>query len=242
MTTRPSPEKHRWLLSGVASLRLGGVLLAALVMALTASCGGTAQQETELPDGSRLLADSAAAMRTVHTAHFTISAQGKTPGVSLRYADGQLSGQGGAKGTAKIDQGGKLVDEDFVITGGTLYLRGPNGDYQKLPSSLAGTVYDPSVILNPDRGVAAVLASGKDASTESREMLNGVDTYKVKATFPRQSLSTLVPGITEDTKGDVWIATQGSRLVEAQFRLGDGLVSARFSDYDAPVSINSPVQ
>lgn len=241
MTTRPPRQKHPGRRAG--GLRFAGVLLAALLMTLIASCSGTAQQQQaqKLPDGNQLLADSAAAMRTVHTTHFTIAAQGKTPGVTLRYADGQLSEQGGAKGTAKMDQGGKIVDQDFVITGDTLYLRGPNGDYQKVPSSLAGTMYDPSVILNPDRGVAAVLASGKDAKTESREMIAGADTYKVQATFPKQSLATLVPGITEDTTGQVWMATQGSRLVEAQFRLGDGLVSAHFSDYDAPVTINSPM-
>ena len=221
-------------------MRLAGALLAALAMTLIASCGGSNQQQTALPDGNRLLADSAAAMRTVRTAHFTISVQGNTPGISLRFADGQLTTQGSAKGIARMDQGGKVVENQFVITNNTLYLRGPNGDYQKLPSSVGSAVYDPSVILSPDRGIAAVLASGKDATTQARELLAGVDTYRVKATFPRESLATLVPGISEDTKGDVWIATQGLRLVEAQFRLGGGLISAHFSDYDAPVTINTP--
>ncbi len=141
-----------------------------------------------------------------------------------------------------MEQEGKLVEQDFVITGGTLYLRDPAGKYQKLPSSLGGVAYDPATILNPDRGVAAVLASAKDATTEAREQLAGVDSYRVKATFPRESLSTLVPGVTEDTTGTVWIATQGSRLAEAQFRMGEGLISVQFSDYDAPVTINTPAE
>src|SRR5262249_27786642 len=148
---------------------------------------------------------------------------------------GQLTGQGAAKGTAKMDQGGKIVDEQFVITDNTLYLRGPNGDYQKLPTSIGTAVYDPSMILNPDRGVAAVLASGKDATTVAREPLAGVDTYRLKATFPKETLATLLPGISEDTKGEVWVSAQDSRLVEAQFRHGAGLISVHFSDYDAPV-------
>jgi lipoprotein LprG len=222
-------------------MRLAGAVLAALIMTLIASCGGTnQQQEAALPDGNRLLADSAAAMRTVRTAHFTISAQGNTPGITLRFADGQLTGQGSAKGIARMDQGGQVVEHQFVIINNTLYLREPNGDYQKLPSSVGSAVYDPSVILNPDRGIAAVLASGKDATTQAREPLAGVDTYRVKATFPKESLGKLVPGVSEDTKGDVWIATQGLRLVEAQFRLGGGLISTHFSDYDAPVTINAP--
>jgi lipoprotein LprG len=101
-------------------------------------------------------------------------------------------------------------------------------------------VYDPSVILNPDRGIAAVLGSGKDATTEARELVARVDTYRLRATFPRQSLGTLVPGISKDTAGQVWIAVQGSRLVKAQFPVGDGLIFVHFADYDAPVLINGP--
>lgn len=215
-------------------------LFAVLVIALVTSCGGGGEQKTTLPDGTRLLADSAAAMRTVTTIHFTIAVQGNVSGVPLRYADGQLTREGSAKGTARVDQGGQLVQHEFVIIGNTLYLREPTGSFQKLPSSVAGAVYDPSVILNPDRGIAAVLASGRNATTEAHEPLAGVDTYRLRVTFPQQSLSTLVPGLSKDTTGQVWIAAQGSRLVEAQFRETDGTISVHFSDYDAPVTINAP--
>jgi lipoprotein LprG len=241
MTTqsREQDEERRRPRPGVISTRLASALLAALAMALIASCSGNSQQ-TALPDGKKLISDCATAMRGVHTAHFTITAQGNTPGIPLRYADGQLNGQGSAQGTAKMDQGGKIVDEQFVITNNTVYLRGPNGDYQKLPAAMGSATYDPSVILNPDHGIAAVLASAKDATTETREPLAGVDTYRVRATFPKESLATLLPGISKDTKGTEWISAQDSRLVEAQFRQGDGLVSVHFSDYDAPVTINAP--
>ncbi len=215
-------------------------LVAALVIALVASCSGGGAQKTTLPDGAQLLNDSSTAMRTVTTIHFTIRAQGNVPNVPLRYADGRLTRQGTAQGTAKVDRGGQLVQEEFVIIGDTLYLRGPTGDFQKLPSSVAGAVYDPSVILNPDRGIAALLVSGKDATTEARELVGRVDTYRLRANFPRQSLGTLVPGLSKDTPGQVWIAVQGSRVVKAQFPVGDGLISVHFADYDAPVLINGP--
>src|ERR687893_237833 len=215
-------------------------LLAALVVALVTFCSGNDARKTTLPNGTRLLNDSATAMRTVTTIHFTIRVQGNVPGVPLRYADGRLTRQGSAQGTAKVDRGGQLVQEEFVIIGDTLYLRGPTGGFQELPSTVAGMVYDPSVILNPDRGIAAVLGSGKDATTEARELVARVDTYRLRATFPRQSLGTLVPGLSKDTAGQVWIAVQGSRLVKAQFPVGDGLISVHFADYDAPVLINGP--
>lgn len=215
-------------------------LLVALVIALVTSCGGGGAQKTTLPDGTRLLNDSATAMRTVTTIHFTIRVQGNVPGVPLRYADGRITRQGSAQGTAKVDRGGQLVQEEFVIIGDTLYLRGPTGDFQKLPSSVAGAVYDPSVILNPDRGIAALLVSGKDTTTEARELVAHVDTYRLRANFPRQSLGTLVPGLSKDTPGQVWIAVESSRVVKAQFPVSDGLISVHFADYDAPVLIDGP--
>lgn len=243
MTTPPHQEEHRALLPGTASMRLAIALFAACALALITSCAGTsgttAQQEN-LPDGARLLADSAAAMRDVNTIRFTVVAQGDIPSVPLRYAEGQLTEQGSAKGLTRFKEGEKVVEREFVITGDTLYLRDPSGQYQKLPTSATGATYNPTVILNSDRGVAAVLASGKDATTQARELIAGVDTYKVEATFPREPLSTLVPGITEDTIGNMWISTKDSRVTQAQFRLGDGLISVQLGEFDAPVSITAP--
>lgn len=224
-------------------MRLGVALFAAFVLALITSCAGTSgttSGQENLPDGTRLLTDSAAAMRPVKTMRFGISAQGDIPNVPLRYAEGQLTEQGTAKGLARIQEGEKVIQREFVITGDTLYLRDPSGQYQKLSTSVTGVGYNPTTILNPDRGIAAVLASGKEATTQARELISGKDTYKVEATFPREPLSTLVPGITEDTTGNVWISMQDSRLVQAQFRLGGGIISVQLGEYDAPVSITAP--
>ncbi|MGH3801267.1 MAG: LppX_LprAFG lipoprotein [Pseudonocardiaceae bacterium] len=217
-------------------------LLAALVIALITSCGTSAEQKVALPDGTRLLADSATAMRTVTSTRFAIDTQGNVPEIRLRSADGQLTREGSAKGTANLNQGGQVVELEFVILGDTIYLRPPTGPVQKLPLSLAGAVYDPSVILNPDRGIVSVLTSGKGATTEAREQVNGVDSYRVRVDFPAQPLNTLVPGPAQDKTGQVWIAVEGSRLVQAQFPATDpdGMITVRFSEYDVPVEITAP--
>ena len=188
-----------------------------------------------------MLADSAKAMRTVNSTRFAFDVQGNAPGVQLRSAEGQLTREGSAKGTAKVDEGRQLLELQFTIIGQDLYLRPPTGPVQKLPLSFAGSVYDPSIILNPDRGIAAALASGKDASTETREQVDGVDTYRVQTTFPAQPLGTMVPGLATDKPSDIWVAVQGSRLIKAQFPTTSGGITAHFSDYDAPAQITAPV-
>jgi lipoprotein LprG len=188
-------------------------LIMSLLITLVAACGSTGLT-ANLPQGPTVLADSAKAMRTVNTTRFAFDVQGNAPGVQLRSAAGQLTKD--------------------------LYLRPPTGPVQKLPLSFAGSVYDPSIILNPDRGIAAALASGKDASTQAREQVDGVDTYRVQVTFPTQPLGALVPGLAPDKPSDVWVAVQGSRLIKAQFPTDTGGITAHFSDYDAPAQITAP--
>lgn len=216
-------------------------LLAALIIALVTSCGGSGGQQTStLPGGTALLADSAKAMRSVNTTHFTVAVQGNTSEVQLRSAEGELTREGSARGTASVDEGRQTLELQFTIIGQTLYLRPPTGPIQKLPLSFAGTVYDPSAILNPDRGIAAALASGTGATTEAREQVDGVDSYRLRVSFPAQPLGALVPGLDPAKTSEIWVATEGSRLVKAQFPTTYGMATVEFSRFDAPVEITPP--
>ncbi|HEX4100065.1 MAG: LppX_LprAFG lipoprotein [Pseudonocardiaceae bacterium] len=214
--------------------------LAALIIALVTSCSSGSGQQANLPKGATVLADSAKAMREVTSTHFALDVEGNAPGVQLRSAEGQLTRAGSAKGVAKVDEGAQLLELQFVIIGQDLYLRPPTGPIQKLPLSFAGTVYDPSVILNPDRGIAGALASGTGPATEAREQVDGVDTYRLQVKFPAQPLGSLVPDLAQDKTSEIWVATQGSRLIKAQFPTTYGSATAHFSDFDAPVDITPP--
>ncbi|HEY2765837.1 MAG TPA: LppX_LprAFG lipoprotein [Pseudonocardiaceae bacterium] len=226
------PRRHLHLLA----------LFAALVMALLTSCGGqTADQKAPpLPGGASLLGDSANAMRTVMSTRVAITVDGDLPDLPIKAAEGQITKDGSAKGTASVDFGAQPYEVSFVIIGQDLYLRGPTGGYKQLSTSSAFLVYDPTVILNPDRGVAAVLAHGTGAKTEGRESVNGVDSYRVRASFSGQSLAKLVPGFTQGKTAEVWIATNGFRLQQAQFPTKNGSITFHFSDYDAPADISPP--
>lgn len=217
-------------------------LFAALIIALITSCEGTAERQAGLPDGARLLTDSAMAMRTVTSTRFNVDVQGNAPEIPFQSAQGQLTREGSVKGTVNRNQGGQLVELEVVVVDDQLYLRGVTGPFLKLPASNLSGIYDPRSILDPDRGVAAVLASGTDATTEARESVGGVDSYRVQVNFPVQPLGALLPGPQDEAKtGQVWIATQDSRLVQAQFPTSDGTITVGFSEYDAPVEITAPV-
>ncbi|MGH8922093.1 MAG: LppX_LprAFG lipoprotein, partial [Actinomycetes bacterium] len=137
--------------------------------------------------------------------------------------------------------GQQILEVEFVIIGTDLYLRGPTGNFRKLSTSSVFSSYDPTVILDPNRGIAAVLANSTEATTEAREQVDGVDSYRLEATFPGNILATFMPGANQETTGQVWLATEGSRLVQARFPTSDGTtVTLRLSDYNAPADITAP--
>jgi lipoprotein LprG len=227
-------------------MRLAAVF-AALIIVLVTSCGSGGQQaapapKATLPPGATLLADSAAAMRAVATTHFAVDVHGNAPRVQLRSAEGELTRDGSAQGTAEVDEGRQTLELKFAVIGRTLYLQPPTGPVQQLPASMLSSYLDPGAILDPNRGIAAVLASGQEARTEDREQVDGVDSYRLKVDFPAQPLSTLVPGIglVPGKTSEVWVAAVGSQLVQAQFPTSYGTATVRFSNFDAPVQITPP--
>jgi lipoprotein LprG len=217
----------------------------ALLVLAVASCDGE-EQAGNLPQGDALVSRAAAEMRAVRTAHFTVRADGNVAKVPLRSAEGQLTREGDAQGSLQIDQSGSLVEIAFVLVGETAYIKGATGGYQKVPLSIAAAVYDPSAILDPDRGAAKLLATARDARTEARESVDGQDAYRVKATFDQEALGALLPGIDRDVTGTVWLGVDRPVLVKAQFPVpapdggAGGTVTVTFSDFDAPARITPP--
>lgn len=221
-------------------------LVAVLLTGAVACTGGKDEPASSLPAGDDLVRAAAEAMKTVRTAHFDIEANGTVAGVPLRRARGAITQSGDAEGTAQIDQSGPLAELSFVIKGQTLHLKGVTGGWQTVPLALAASVYDPSKILDPQSGVANLLATASGARTEAREAVNGADSYRVAATFKGDALSKLVPGVTADVPGQLWIGAdrrvlhQGRFTVPAQDGGQPATVTVTFTDFDAPVTINEP--
>ncbi|MET8151344.1 LppX_LprAFG lipoprotein [Actinoplanes sp. NPDC049668] len=202
--------------------------------------GGGEAAAVSLPAGETLVKESAAAMREIKTAQFLITADGEIAGLGLRRAEGTLTREGSAKGTAQVEQAGSLVELEFVIVGDKLYLKGPTGGYQTLPLTLAATVYDPSAILDPDRGITKVLETATGATTEASEPVDGKDAWRVAVNTTGTALAALIPGSTGNITAKLWIADADKRLLKATFTMSGGTVTVTFKEFDAPVTISAP--
>ena len=91
--------------------------------------------------------------------------------------------------------GSAPLEYQLVVTGGVLYLKGPTGGFSQLPLASAAAIYDPTAILDPERGMAALLSGADQGVTQAREVVEGVDAYRVSAAFPADRVATLVPGV-----------------------------------------------
>jgi lipoprotein LprG len=224
--------------------------LAGLALVLVVGCGGggggcDAGSSAKDPPGGQLLRQAADVMRTVTSLNLALRTEGE-PDVSVRSVDAKLLRSGDAQGSAKVSELGIPVQLDFVLIGKTAYLKGLTGGWQRQPLSRVAGIYDPSAVLDPDRGVVQLLQTATGASTHGRERVAGQDAYRVHATLAQAAVSRLVPGITAATPADIWIAVNGHRLLKARPTLprkggGDpGAAIITFADYDKPFAIQAP--
>ncbi|HEY2947149.1 MAG TPA: LppX_LprAFG lipoprotein [Micromonosporaceae bacterium] len=224
---------------------LAALCALALVLAVGAACSGHPPKPAKnLPDGAGLVSSAAREMGGVKTARFVITTEGTVDRLGLTGADAVVTRDGDAKGTATLDQAGAASELTFVVVGDTLHIKGPTGGWQQVPLSMAASVYDPSAILDPDRGVAKVLATASDASTQGTETVDGAAAIKVRATLDSKALAAVVPGIDQNVVGTLWIGADRPLLHRASFTVpgdgGGGTVTVTLSEFDAPVTISAP--
>jgi lipoprotein LprG len=219
----------------VATLVVLGVLSAC------SSNSSTAVPATTAPPAAELLTQSATAMAAVTSANFTLVVEGQLPAVTVNSAAGTLTAAGDAKGTATITQLGQLLEVEFVLVDQDLYLKGATGGFAQVPAALAGGIYDPSAILNPDKGVSKVLSSVTGATNAGTDG----DAWVVTGTVPAAVAGGLVPGLATDVAGTFTIEMSNSQLTAAQFQLdgSDGkpaTVKVELSDLNEAVTISPP--
>lgn len=200
---------------------------------------------SSLPDANALLRDAAAATKDISSAHFQLKVNGDVSGVPVHSAEGDLTREGAAKGTVNMDLLGQVFEGEFVLVDGTVHIKGPTGGFQKLPAALIANLYDPSAILNPDKGIANVLGNVQNAKTEGRETVDGTPTYKVTGRAAKDVVEGLVPGVESDVDITFWLREDNKQPVKASAALqgADGKpasVDVTLSDVDKPVTITAP--
>lgn len=211
------------------------VVTAGLVLFVAACSGGG-----EVPPADAMLPDAAAAMREVENVRFDLAVDGEIPGLDVKAADGTVTADGSAQGTGTLMAFGMDIEAEYVIIGEDAWVKGPTGGFQQMPVGDDMLPYDPTLLLDPDAGVATLLEAVESAEPEDTEEVEGVDTYRYSVEFDPAAFATLIPAEGEWHNATVWFDQETSRVVKAEFSQGDATVTLLLSDYDEPVTIEAP--
>jgi lipoprotein LprG len=216
-----------------------------LATALVAGCSSDPKPSGgPLPDATTLIKQSAETTKNVKSGHLVLTVSGKIQGMPIKVLTGDLvtAPATAASGNATITLGGSDIQVDFVVVDGDLYATlTPNkwSDFGK-----ASDIYDPSVILNPDSGLANALNGFTNPKAEGRETINGQTTIKISGNVSADAVNKLAPpfNATQPVPATVWIQETGDhQLVQANLQKSPGnSVQMTFSDWGKAVTVTKP--
>jgi lipoprotein LprG len=219
----------------------------ALLTVVLAGCShdDKAAPNESLPSGVELVSEAATATGALKSAHVKIETEGEVGSLPMRSAEGDLLRSGDAKGKIQLQTLGVLIESDFVVLGKNIYLKGATGGWQTLDISVAANIYDPSAILDPNRGIAKLLSSAKDPKTEAKEQVNGKDAYRVAVKLNSADVGALIPGVGGEVAGKLWLDAQTKQLLKAVLTVPgqsgkSGTVTINVTNIDVPVTISAP--
>jgi lipoprotein LprG len=218
----------------------------ALTTSLVAGCSKSdnAQNNAPLPDAAALLKQSAQTTRDLKSAHLELTVQGKLPGLPVKTLSGDLTNipAVAAKGHTKITLGGDDIEADFVVLSGTIYGSLDPGTWTDFGA--AANVYDASVILNPDTGLANILSNFTNPKADGRENINGIQTVKISGQVNPDAVVKIIPKLnpTGTIPGTVWIREDGNHeLVQAKLEPSAGnSIQMTLSKWNEPVTVEKP--
>ncbi|TYB43573.1 LppX_LprAFG lipoprotein [Actinomadura chibensis] len=226
------------------SRRILALVPVLLALVFAGACKGDGSGEPAKKadfDAAETLRQAARAMAGLKSVAFTLESEGKTP-VIVKGGDMRLVRAGDAEGTLTVEQQGQNVEMKVVAVGDSIYLDAGTGGWRKVPKALAATMYDPSAVLDPERGIAKLLSSATAPQAQAVEKVDGKETNRVGATLPKEQVAGLIPGIDADLAGQVWVNRADHRLVKVRGRFpdGKGAVLITFTGFDAAYKITAP--
>lgn len=219
-------------------------VLTALVIAAVLTSGCSSKPSEPLPDAAQLIGQSIATTKALKSAHLEIAVTGKIDGLPVKTLSGDLTNEPAVaiKGSSKIAMGGSEVDIQLVVLDGTLYAALTPDSW--LDMGPAVEVYDPSVILNPNTGLANMLANFSEPKSEAFETIGGVAAVRITGKVSADAVNKLIPQIKAGgpLSATAWIEKDAPhQLVQAKVDQSEGnSVQLTLSEWDKPVTVTKP--
>jgi len=224
-----------------------GLVVVALVVALTAGCVG----QQQAVDPARTLRDAGAAMAKLQTVTAT-----------LKFTKEPITFQGftlvGARTSVRLPADSDTIytvkQQDFtislevIISGGHVYLHVPFSTFQELTGSEAAAIPDLAKLFDPSGGLPAVIPSGRNPRSAGADKVGDVDVQKIDATYSGAQVSGMLPQLSSnvDVNAELWVGSSAHLIRRAVLKgaFGDGgkqsSVEVNISGFNATVNITPP--
>ena len=215
-------------------------------VALIAGCSSKSQDSSKpLPDAATLLKQSSDTTKSQPSVHLKLTVQGTIKELPIESLEGDLTNKPAvaAQGTANIVfLGQKLEGVDFVVADGTLFGALTKGSFQNCGP--AADIYDPSTLLNPDTGLANVIANFADPKADGRETINGVETVRITGNVSPDAVDKIAPQLSASgpVPGTAWIQEDGNHeLMQVKLEpTPDTSVTMSCTDWGKSVTVTKP--
>ncbi|MBS4099956.1 LppX_LprAFG lipoprotein [Tsukamurella paurometabola] len=229
------------------ALRLASTVVALLaVLGLLAACSksdGEKVNDAPLPDAKTLIDASSKAARDLHDVQLDLSVDGTVPNLPVKSVSAYLTDQPklGGQGDADVVYQGSAVKAKFIVTDGDLFVQfGPGQPYNR--TGKAVDVYDASAILDPERGIANLIASVREPKVEGREQIGGTEAVRISGIIPGTALAGIVPkAALGDRPLTFWVQEAApNNLVRANVGFDSGTLTVTLSDWGKKVALLDP--
>jgi lipoprotein LprG len=220
------------------------LLSVASLLVVASACGDT----PSLP-ADQVIQKAGPAMQNANSFHFTMDTSKVAkppPGIFLVGVDGDVAKPNKLAGDVSATYSGIPIKIQVVVDGKNQYWTDPtSGKWAPMPTAL-----DMASFFDPSKGIADILASVKDLTSDGTEKIDGKDTYRLKGTVPASALKSLSSEVTatSDLSTTLWIGNDDFLLRRVQ--LNGPLMSGEpdnvvrtinIKDYNKDVKIETPV-
>ena len=229
--------------------RFGPSAACLLAAVLLAACGGLQPEDPGLAlrQGAGAIANLKTVTATLKVTKGTISFQG----FALVSATAAIRRPDMSDTTYTVRQQDVQIQLEVVILDGHVYLKTPFlNRFDELKPQQAASIPDLAKLFDPVSGLPAVIAASRNPKYVSAETVDGVDSYRVEATYTAEQIHGMLSQLasTGDVTADIWVGGSDHLIRKAVLtgkfgdNGGDSTVEVDLSGFNAPVNIASPAR
>lgn len=211
------------------------------------SSGSATTTASTITDPAALVTAAADSTDALTGAHLNLAVAGTIPNLTAKGVDADIvtKPQTAAKGTATVLLGTTEVAAPFVYVDKHLYADINNRGFVDYGDGKS--IYDVSVVLNPDKGLANLLRQIQNPTKAGSEQIDGVSTTKITGTVPAAALGPLTganvtPNQAAPVPVTVWI-TSDNQLARVVLTPAPGAtMTINLSKWNNAIEVTKPTQ